>query len=204
MSNQEQQSMALGEAEQQEQTPTPAAEAASLEHKRQATLRARAIALAQPVSDDEEAGQIEVVTFMLGKEKYGIASRWIREVHPLRDLTPLPCTPAYVLGITHIRRRITSVLDPGAWLGLAKAEWSDQSRIIVLHAEGMEFGLAVDQIEGVQTITPTLLETGLPTQEAVGNGLVQGVTLSGLIMLDAAGMLADENLIIHEEVLIQE
>jgi chemotaxis signal transduction protein len=68
----------------------------------------------------------------------------------------------------------------------------------------MEFGLAVDQIEGVQTITPTLLETGLPTQEAVGNGLVQGVTLSGIIMLDAAGMLADENLIIHEEVLIKE
>src|SRR5512147_44171 len=42
-------------------------------------------------------GRLEVVTFLLAAEQYGIETSYVNEVYALKDLTPLPCTPAFVL-----------------------------------------------------------------------------------------------------------
>src|SRR5262245_12872407 len=63
-------------------------------------LRARAQALAREPEREETAGEtLQVVEFTLAYETYAIELGYVREVYPLKELTPLPCTPAYVLGI---------------------------------------------------------------------------------------------------------
>jgi len=46
-----------------------------------------------------------------GSEHYGIESCHIREILPLTEFTPLPCTPAFVLGLINVRGQILSVIN---------------------------------------------------------------------------------------------
>jgi purine-binding chemotaxis protein CheW len=57
-----------------------------------------------------EETQIEsqsVVEFLLGVERYAIEFKYIREIQPLRDLTPLPCAPPFVLGLINVRGKFS-------------------------------------------------------------------------------------------------
>src|SRR5688500_5335816 len=74
-------------------------------------LRTRAKALARRVEEKTRAErEYEVLEFLLAYERYAIETRYIREVYPLKDLTPVPCTPALVLGVINVRGQILSVI----------------------------------------------------------------------------------------------
>jgi len=61
-------------------------------------LRARARALARPRERTPVAeASLELLEFRLAQECYALETRYVREVYPLKDLTPLPCTPPFVL-----------------------------------------------------------------------------------------------------------
>ena len=66
-------------------------------------LDARARILAREPAPAADAS-LEVVEFTLASEHYALAAEFVREVYPLEELTPLPCTPAFVLGITSVRQ----------------------------------------------------------------------------------------------------
>jgi purine-binding chemotaxis protein CheW len=83
----------------------------SPEEKR-SILKARAQALAAEKKDETAQKEfIEIVVFRLASETYGIENSFIREVYPLKDYTPLPGTPPYVLGIVNVRGQIISIID---------------------------------------------------------------------------------------------
>ncbi|MGA9131499.1 MAG: chemotaxis protein CheW, partial [Candidatus Sulfotelmatobacter sp.] len=80
--------------------------------KTKAILKERAKALARESNESTRVREIlEVVTFMLGQEKYGIELRYVREVFPMNELTLLPGTPPFVLGIVNVRGQVLSVID---------------------------------------------------------------------------------------------
>ncbi len=80
-------------------------------------LKARAQALAREAAQTEAATErLEVVEFLLAYERYAVESRYVREVTPLDNLTPLPCAPAFVRGIVSVRGEIISVLPATASL----------------------------------------------------------------------------------------
>src|SRR5690349_2115527 len=102
-----------------------------------AILAARAAALSAPrvVEEDSRAGH-DVLEFTLAYERYGVESRCVREVHPLRDLTPVPCTRRFVLGIVNIRGRIVSVVDLRRFFDLPQRGLTDLNQVIILsHAD---------------------------------------------------------------------
>src|SRR5665647_1033115 len=83
-----------------------------VDEERKKILIARAQALArQPEKEEVAAGRIEIIEFLLAYERYGIESSYIGEVYPLKDLTPIPCTPPFVLGVMNVRGKIISVID---------------------------------------------------------------------------------------------
>ena len=65
--------------------------------------------LARDDAKEKTAGEaIEIVEFLLAYETYGIESLpTCREICPLKDLTPVPCTPPdFVLGIINVRGKM--------------------------------------------------------------------------------------------------
>lgn len=162
-------------------------------------LKARADALAQ-TTEQTTAEAIELVTFLLAYETYGIETVWVREVQPMKDLTPLPCTPPFVVGIVNVRGQVMSVVDIKKFFDLPEKGLTDLNKIIVLSDGVMEFGILADAVLEVQSIPKRHIQPSLPTLTGIREQYLQGITAERLIVLDAYGLLTSRALIVHEEV----
>jgi purine-binding chemotaxis protein CheW len=74
-------------------------------------LETRARALAKPPPKTDETERLELLTFGLAGESYGVETRVVREVCQLKDLAAVPCTPSFVAGVMNLRGQILAVLD---------------------------------------------------------------------------------------------
>jgi purine-binding chemotaxis protein CheW len=162
-------------------------------------LRERALKLAREPEPEDSAPRLELVEFLLSGERYAIESSFIREVYPLKELTPLPCTPPFVLGIVNIRGKILSVLDLRSFFELNDQGLSDLNKVLVLHQGGMEFGLLADAIVGVRTLQAGELKPTLPTLTEIRGEYLKGVSKERLVVLDAGKLLGDRRLVVHDE-----
>lgn len=167
----------------------------------QKTLQFRAQALARETVPTEAADAgIEVIEFLLAHERYAIASEYVREVYPLEELTPLPCTPAFVLGIINVRGEILSVIDIKKFFDLPEKGLTDLNKVIVLESADMRFGVVADAISGVRRILRADMQSSLPTLTGIREDYLLGVTAGRVVILDAAKLLSDEKLIVQEQV----
>ncbi|MGE5497943.1 MAG: chemotaxis protein CheW [Syntrophothermus sp.] len=166
----------------------------------QLILKKRALALAfQPKTGDAQPSS-EVLFFTLSGETYALETRFIREVHALKDLTPLPQMPPFLKGISNVRGEIISVNDIKIFFELPSSGITDLNKIIILHNEQMTFGILADRIMGVNEILLTDIHPPLPTMAGRREEYVKGITADGIIILDAQKLLNDNKLIINEEI----
>lgn len=163
-------------------------------------LAARARELAREAAPQSRPqDQLEVVEFLLAHETYAIESSFVREVYPLRDLTPLPGVPAFVAGIVNVRGKIVSVIDLKRLVDLPARGLTELNKIIVIGNEHMEFGLLADAVLGVQHIPLRSLQRALPTLTGIRAEYLRGVARERLVILDAARILADPKLVVRDE-----
>lgn len=164
-------------------------------------LKARAKALArEPGVKETKEVHLEVVEFFLTHEKYAIDSTYVREVFPLKEITPLPCTPPYVLGVINVRGEILSVINLKKFFDLPDQELTGFNKVIILHTKEMEFGILADSILGVSSLPLAAIQPTLPTLTDIRAQYLKGVTNERTVVLDAARILSDERLIVNEEV----
>ena len=163
-------------------------------------LKQRARALAQePQIPAAAQDTLEVVEFMLGYEKYGIESAYVREVYPLTELVPLPGIPAFVLGIVNVRSQVLSVIDLKKFFGLPEKGLTDLNKIIIIRDDRMEFGILADTIDGVCKINTNDMQVSIPALTGIRADYIKGVTGESLIILDARKLLQAEGLMVNEE-----
>lgn len=168
--------------------------------EQKATLKSRAKVLAEE-RKEENALQtgLQVLEFLVAYEKYGIDSAYVREVYPLRTLTPLPGTPSFVLGVINVRGRIVSVIDPKRFFDLPQDGLTDLNKVILISNGSMEFGLLADAILGLRTIQESSLQRSLSTLTGFRTEWLKGVTSDHLAVLDAARLLSGKSLFPHQE-----
>ena len=164
-------------------------------------LRERALALAaEPGETQTLADSIEAVEFLLAHERYAVESSFVREVYPLDNLTPLPCTPAFVLGIVNLRGEIVSVIDLRKFFDLPQTGLPDLNKVIVLESGSMVFGILADAILGVRRIALAEIQSSLPTLTGIREKYLKGITPERTVVLDAGKLLADEDIVVQEQV----
>ena len=168
----------------------------------QRILRERAQSLARLPSPAPAAhSTLDLLEFRLASERYGLETRCVHEVHPLRELTPLPCTPEFMLGIVNVRGRILPVLDLKKFFQLPDQGLTDLHRIIHLRGNGLELGLLADVMVGVRRVPLDRLQPSLPTLTGIRSEYLKGVSDERLVVLDLDRLLSDPKIIVHEEVL---
>jgi purine-binding chemotaxis protein CheW len=164
-------------------------------------LKARAKALARKREQEAPVQeQIEVVEFLLAYERYALESSYVREVYPLKDLTPMPCTPPFVLGIINVRGQILSVIDLKTFFDLPEKGLTDLNKVIIVKDHSMQLGILADTILGVRSIPVQDVQAPLPTLTGVREEYLRGVTKERLVVLDVGKILSDKNIVVHEEV----
>ena len=163
-------------------------------------LKTRAVALALELEKEESGEWIEIVEFLLSSERYGLELRYVREVWPLKDLTPIPCTPPFVLGVINVRGQILSVINLKKLLDLPEKGLGDLNKVLILKSDTMEFGILADDIIGVRSVPLRELKQSVPTLTGLGQEYLKGVSKERLIVLDAGQILLDKRIVVEEEV----
>ena len=163
-------------------------------------LKARAQILAREPGKAQAADALEIVEFVLAHEKYGVETSFVREIHPLTNLTPLPCTPAFVLGVVNLRGEIVSVIDIKKFFDLPEKGLTDLNKVVVLQSETMRFGVLADAVLGVRRIPVAGIQPSLPTLTGIREQYLKGVTSERTIVLDAEKLLRDEKIVVQEQV----
>jgi purine-binding chemotaxis protein CheW len=172
-----------------------------LPEEKRALLKKRAQVLALRGNDEtvQQEG-IEIIMFRLAYETYGIETAFVREVYPLKDMTTLPGTPSFVLGIINVRGQIVSVIDLKKFFNLPEKGLGELNKVIIIYNERMEFGILADVVEGTQTLALEEIMAAPPSVIGIGKKYLKGVTKEHIVLLDAESILNDENIIVNEEV----
>jgi purine-binding chemotaxis protein CheW len=165
-------------------------------------LKARARILARPAKRDDDAqGEIlNVIEFRLAQERYAVEQKFVREVYPLKELTPLPCTPGFVLGMINVRGQILPVINVKKFFDFPEAGITDLHMVIIVHTEEMELGILADAVTGVRSIPQNLCQPSLPTLTGIRSKYLKGVTDQHVVILDVPSILNDPKTIVNEEV----
>ena len=184
----------------QERRAVEATERLSLEEASR-ILKERARALARPVEEAvTQAEGLELLVFSVGAERYGIETDHVVEVIPLRELTPVPCTPASILGVVNHRGRILPVLDLRRLFDLADQGVAEGSRVVAVEARGMTFGIFAGAVTGTVRVGVEEVAPSPATSAADRQGLIRGVTGEMVAVLDLDALSRDPRITVNEEV----
>lgn len=135
------------------------------------------------------------VTFHLGDEIYGIDVLQVQEVLRITEISPVPGSPDYVLGIINLRGNVVTVIDARYRFGLPPKDVDDASRIIVVDAFEKVIGLLVDNVSEVAYVPNAQIETAPNVGADDGDKFVSGVSNREgglLIMVDLAKLINAE------------
>ncbi len=163
-----------------------------------AILASRARQLAQKRESVEPADIISLVQFGLFPELYAVDVKYVREVLTLSELTPIPGTPPFIMGVIGFRGKITCMLNLKILFGLKEKGLTEFNKVIILSNDKQEFGIVADKIIGLTQIPAGDIKEPPLTLTGIGAEFVSGTTTSGIILLSAEKMLKSEKLIINQ------
>jgi purine-binding chemotaxis protein CheW len=90
------------------------------------------------------------LAFELGSDAYAVPLECVREIVPMRPITPVPRAPRALRGVVALRGEIVQVIDLRLRLGLAPIEPTRASRIVVVQfGDDRAAGLLVDGVTDV-------------------------------------------------------
>lgn len=88
----------------------------------------------------------QYVVFAVRDAQCCIPADAVQNVARFADVTPVPNTVDWVLGVVQLRGSIISVVDLPAYLGLPAIAATARSRLLVVGYRGMTIGFAVDAV----------------------------------------------------------
>jgi purine-binding chemotaxis protein CheW len=99
----------------------------------------------------------QYLTFKLDDEQYGLDVLHVREVLELPRITKVPRMPPYMKGVINIRGSVVPVVDLRLKLGLAEAERTVHTRVVIIEIssghETIAMGIQVDSVQEVVDIS---------------------------------------------------
>jgi chemotaxis signal transduction protein len=128
---------------------------------------------------EEETGQgeeVQLVTFLLGQEEYGIPIAKIQEIDRLSKITQTPKAPRFVEGVTNLRGEVIPVLSTRMLFALEAKASDDHTRVIIVDLGGAKTGLVVDSVKQVLSISKRNIA---PPPASISSG-TDGHFISGL------------------------
>jgi purine-binding chemotaxis protein CheW len=125
-------------------------------------------------SEDGGEDFSQLVTCRVGGEEFAVDILSVQEIIRMVDITRVPKAPSFVEGVINLRGRIIPVLDLRRRLGIADAERTAQSRIVVVTVRGRAVGLVVDSVSEVLRIPRSAIEPRADHRELRESGQRRG------------------------------
>jgi purine-binding chemotaxis protein CheW len=147
------------------------------------------------LSEDAAAGE-EVVVFRLGDECYALPARCVREIQAFDAFTPVPGTPAFVVGLVNVHGRILVAVDLRSLLHQKVAPPQASAFLLRVYNDAVEIGLLADAVIGMERRDVHLAPRLVPAEQHVS--WIQGFDSQFNQYIDPALLLADPRLRVND------
>jgi purine-binding chemotaxis protein CheW len=111
--------------------------------------------MAAEISSSDE---IQVVTFRLGKEEFGIEIDEVQEINRLNKITSVPQTQSFIEGVMNLRGNVVPVIELKKRFGMPLKEYDESTRVIIITIMGKLTGLIVDSVSEVLRLSKDTIE----------------------------------------------
>ena len=149
---------------------------------------------AQKKQDDE---LLQLVTFSIGEEEFGVNILKVQEIIRTMDITKVPRAPAFVEGVINLRGKVIPIIDLRKRFGLFSKPEDKDTRIVVIEINNIIVGFVVDAVSEVLRIPASTVEPPPPVVAGVESDYINGVGKLKdrlLIMLDLDKILSSEDM----------
>lgn len=123
--------------------------------------------------------ECQLVTFRLGDDEFGTDIMDVKEIIRVPDITKVPNAPSFVEGACNLRGNILPIIDGRTKFNLERKNKDENSRVLVIDANGKATGIIVDKVSEVMRINKADIEE---TPQIVKN--VDSDYLNGVVKLD--------------------
>ncbi len=142
------------------------------------------------------------LSFVLGREEYGLEILRVQEINGLMDITRVPRSPEYVKGVINLRGRVIPIINLRKKFNMPMVEDTERTCIIMVQVNYNEsqitMGIIVDEVSEVLNITDEQIEPS----PSFGGGMREADFITGMgkldgkvvILLDVDSVLSGEEL----------
>ncbi len=140
-------------------------------------------------------GTIQVVSFKIGDEEFGVNILQVQEINRLVQITQVPNAPDFIEGVMNLRGRIVPVVNLRKRFGLPQKEYDKNTRVVVVELNDKTVGFIVDSVSEVLRFSNSDVEPTPDLITGIGNEYITGIAKLGdrlLILLDLEKVLTVE------------
>jgi len=115
----------------------------------------------------------KIIVYQIEAEEYAIPVQYVGSIERILPITRVPGTPEFVKGVINLRGVVTPVIDLKERFYRNTTEFTDETRIIIVHIGDVTVGLMVDSAKDVIDIDREQIE---PSPDAIGSVVVDYIT----------------------------
>jgi purine-binding chemotaxis protein CheW len=138
---------------------------------------------------------IQVVSFRLGSEEYGVDIAQVQEIIRLVEVTHVPRAPKFMEGVINLRGQLIPIIDLRTRFGMQRITATKSTRIVVTEIGSKRVGIVVDSVSEVLNLPVENVEDAPEMIAGVGTEYIQGVGKMDerlIIMLDLTMVISGE------------
>lgn len=114
---------------------------------------------------------MQIVIFNVNDEQFAIEANDVEGINEILNITKVPKSPDYVLGLINLRGNIITILDIHKLLKMPKNNSADNN-IVIVNVKNEVIGIVVDQVDEVIEIEALNIKTN-ELQESYIKGIIQ-------------------------------
>jgi purine-binding chemotaxis protein CheW len=135
------------------------------------------------VTKEASTSPIQLISFALGDDQYGVDIMAVREIKGWIDITPLPRQPEYVRGVLNLRGMIVPIVDLRCRFGQGLTETTPLHIVIIVQIDGRQVGLIGDRVLDIVSVEASEIQPVPRTAQGAASDFLSGLVTNDDTMI---------------------
>lgn len=139
----------------------------------------------------------QFVTFLIGRETYGVEVMKVQEIIGMIEITTVPNTQSFLQGVINLRGVVVPVVDMRKKFRMEDRGYDKTTVIIIVEVRGRLIGMIVDSVSDVTNIQVAGIQSTPHFRSDVEADFVRGIAQvneSLIIILDVDKILSEDEM----------
>lgn len=144
-------------------------------------------------TDTASQAPLEVLSFRLGNEEYGLSIQKVQELRGYDTVTRIANAPDFIKGVVNLRGTIVPIVDMRIRFNLGTPTYDQFTVVVILNVGGRVIGMVVDSVSDVITLAPEQVRPAPDMHGAMDAACIVGIgTVDSrmLILIDIDRLMA--------------